>query len=514
MSKEKIFVLDFGGQYNQLIARRVRDNGVYCEIHSYKMPIEEIKAAAPSGIILTGGPNSVYGDDAILADPKLFELGIPILGICYGAQLMAYMLGGGVETAPTSEYGKTQMQVTFDKSKLMKDVPVETVVWMSHTDYISKLPSGFYKTASTEVCPVAAMEDSIRELYAVQCHPEVTHSVDGDKVLSNFLYEICECKGDWQMSSFAAKAIEKIKATVGDGKALCALSGGVDSSVAAVLMSKAIGKQLTCVFVDHGLLRKNEAEQVAEVFGPSGAYDLNFIKVDAKERFYNKLKGVTDPETKRKIIGEEFIRVFEEEAKKIGSVDYMVQGTIYPDVIESGVGPSAVIKSHHNVGGLPDHVDFKEIIEPLRDLFKDEVRKVGLELGIPEELVFRQPFPGPGLGIRIIGEVTADKVKIVQDADAIFREEVAKAGLNYDINQYFAALTNMRSVGVMGDFRTYDYAVVLRAVTTIDFMSAEAAQLPWELLEKVMNRIINEVDHVNRVLYDCTSKPPGTIEFE
>lgn len=514
MSKEKIFVLDFGGQYNQLIARRVRDNGVYCEIHSYKMPLEDIKAANPRGIILTGGPNSVYGDDAILADPKLFELGIPILGICYGAQLMAHMLGGDVETAPTSEYGKTQMQVTYDKSKLMKDVPDETVVWMSHTDYISKLPPGFYKTASTEVCPVAAMEDSRRRFYAVQYHPEVTHSVDGDKMLRNFLYEVCECEGDWQMASFAAKAIEKIKETVGDGKALCALSGGVDSSVAAVLMSKAIGKQLTCVFVDHGLLRKNEADQVAEVFGASGAYDLNFVKVDAKDRFYEKLKGVTDPETKRKIIGEEFIRVFEEEAKKIGSVDYMVQGTIYPDVIESGVGPSAVIKSHHNVGGLPDHVDFKEIIEPLRDLFKDEVRKVGLELGIPEELVFRQPFPGPGLGIRIIGEVTADKVKIVQDADAIFREEVAKAGLNYDINQYFAALTNMRSVGVMGDFRTYDYAVVLRAVTTIDFMSAEAAQLPWELLEKVMNRIINEVDHVNRVLYDCTSKPPGTIEFE
>ena len=514
MSKEKIFVLDFGGQYNQLIARRVRDNGVYCEIHSYKMPLEDIKAANPRGIILTGGPNSVYGDDAILADPKLFELGIPILGICYGAQLMAHTLGGDVETAPTSEYGKTQMQVTYDKSKLMKDVPDETVVWMSHTDYISKLPPGFYKTASTEVCPVAAMEDSRRRFYAVQYHPEVTHSVDGDQILRNFLYEVCECEGDWQMASFAAKAIEKIKETVGDGKALCALSGGVDSSVAAVLMSKAIGKQLTCVFVDHGLLRKNEAEQVSEIFGPSGSYDLNFIKVDAKDRFYEKLKGVTDPEMKRKIIGEEFIRVFEEEAKKIGSVDYMVQGTIYPDVIESGVGPSAVIKSHHNVGGLPDHVDFKEIIEPLRDLFKDEVRKVGLELGIPEELVFRQPFPGPGLGIRIIGEVTADKVKIVQDADAIFREEVAKAGLNYDINQYFAALTNMRSVGVMGDFRTYDYAVVLRAVTTIDFMSAEAAQLPWELLEKVMNRIINEVDHVNRVLYDCTSKPPGTIEFE
>ena len=514
MSKEKIFVLDFGGQYNQLIARRVRDNGVYCEIHSYKMPLEDIKAANPRGIILTGGPNSVYGDDAILADPKLFELGIPILGICYGAQLMAHTLGGDVETAPTSEYGKTQMQVTYDKSKLMKDVPDETVVWMSHTDYISKLPPGFYKTASTEVCPVAAMEDSRRRFYAVQYHPEVTHSVDGDQILRNFLYEVCECEGDWQMSSFAGKAIESIKKTVGDGKALCALSGGVDSSVAAVLMSKAIGKQLTCVFVDHGLLRKNEADQVAEVFGASGAYDLNFVKVDAKDRFYEKLKGVTDPETKRKIIGEEFIRVFEEEAKKIGSVDYMVQGTIYPDVIESGVGPSAVIKSHHNVGGLPDHVDFKEIIEPLRDLFKDEVRKVGLELGIPEELVFRQPFPGPGLGIRIIGEVTADKVKIVQDADAIFREEVAKAGLNYTINQYFAALTNMRSVGVMGDFRTYDYAVVLRSVTTIDFMSAEAAQLPWELLEKVMNRIINEVDHVNRVLYDCTSKPPGTIEFE
>ena len=514
MSKEKIFVLDFGGQYNQLIARRVRDNGVYCEIHSYKMPVEEIKAAAPSGIILTGGPNSVYGEEAILADPKLFELGIPILGICYGAQLMAHMLGGRVETAPTSEYGKTEMNVISASSKLMKDVPKKTIVWMSHTDYISKLPSGFYKTASTEVCPVAAMEDSRRRFYAVQYHPEVTHSVDGDKILRNFLYEVCECEGDWQMSSFAGKAIESIKKTVGDGKALCALSGGVDSSVAAVLMSKAIGKQLTCVFVDHGLLRKNEAEQVSEIFGPSGAYDLNFIKVDAKERFYEKLKGVTDPETKRKIIGEEFIRVFEEEAKKIGSVDYMVQGTIYPDVIESGVGPSAVIKSHHNVGGLPDHVDFKEIIEPLRDLFKDEVRKVGLELGIPEELVFRQPFPGPGLGIRIIGEVTAEKVKIVQDADAIFREEVAKAGLNYDINQYFAALTNMRSVGVMGDFRTYDYAVVLRAVTTIDFMSAEAAQLPWELLEKVMNRIINEVDHVNRVLYDCTSKPPGTIEFE
>ncbi len=514
MNKEKIFVLDFGGQYNQLIARRVRDNGVYCEIHSYKMPVEEIKKAAPKGIILTGGPNSVYGDDAILADPVLFELGIPILGICYGAQLMAHTLGGVVDTAPTSEYGKTEMKVKSAGSMLMAEVPEKTIAWMSHTDYIKEAPKGFLVTASSEVCPIAAMEDSDRKMFGIQSHPEVTHSVDGDQVLRNFIYDICGCSGDWEMSSFAASAIEDIKKTVGNGKALCALSGGVDSSVAAVLMSKAIGKQLTCVFVDHGLLRKDEAEQVSKIFGPDGHYDLNFIKVDAKERFYEKLAGVTDPETKRKIIGEEFIRVFEEEAKKIGSVDYMVQGTIYPDIIESGVGPSAVIKSHHNVGGLPDHVDFKEIIEPLRDLFKDEVRKVGLELGIPEELVYRQPFPGPGLGIRIIGDVTAEKVKIVQDADAIYREEIANAGLDKEISQYFAALTNMRSVGVMGDFRTYDYAVVLRAVTTIDFMSAEAAKIPWEVLEKVMNRIINEVDHVNRVFYDCTSKPPGTIEFE
>lgn len=514
MNKEKIFVLDFGGQYNQLIARRVRDNGVYCEIHSYRMSVNEIKKADPKGIILTGGPNSVYGPDAILADPELFELGIPILGICYGAQLMAHTLGGVVDTAPTSEYGKTEMKVNSVESMLMSGIPERTIAWMSHTDYIKEVPDGFIVTASTDVCPVAAMEDCKRKMFGIQSHPEVTHSVDGDRVLRNFIYDICGCSGDWEMSSFAATAIQDIKNTVGKGKALCALSGGVDSSVAAVLMAKAIGQQLTCVFVDHGLLRKDEAEQVAQIFGPEGHYDLNFIKVDAKERFYEKLAGITDPETKRKVIGEEFIRVFEEEAKKIGSVDYMVQGTIYPDIIESGVGPSAVIKSHHNVGGLPDHVDFKEIIEPLRDLFKDEVRKVGLELGIPDELVYRQPFPGPGLGIRIIGDVTAEKVKIVQDADAIYREEIANAGLDKEISQYFAALTNMRSVGVMGDFRTYDYAVVLRAVTTIDFMSAEAARIPWEVLEKVMNRIINEVDHVNRVFYDCTSKPPGTIEFE
>ncbi len=514
MNKEKIFVLDFGGQYNQLIARRVRDNGVYCEIHSYRMSVNEIKKADPKGIILTGGPNSVYGPDAILADPELFELGIPILGICYGAQLMAHTLGGVVDTAPTSEYGKTEMKVNSAESMLMSGIPERTIAWMSHTDYIKEVPEGFIVTASTDVCHVAAMEDCKRKMFGIQSHPEVTHSVDGDRVLRNFIYDICGCSGDWEMSSFAATAIQDIKNTVGKGKALCALSGGVDSSVAAVLMAKAIGQQLTCVFVDHGLLRKDEAEQVTQIFGPEGHYDLNFIKVDAKERFYEKLAGITDPETKRKVIGEEFIRVFEEEAKKLGSVDYMVQGTIYPDIIESGVGPSAVIKSHHNVGGLPDHVDFKEIIEPLRDLFKDEVRKVGLELGIPDELVYRQPFPGPGLGIRIIGDVTAEKVKIVQDADAIYREEIANAGLDKEISQYFAALTNMRSVGVMGDFRTYDYAVVLRAVTTIDFMSAEAAGIPWEVLEKVMNRIINEVDHVNRVFYDCTSKPPGTIEFE
>jgi GMP synthase (glutamine-hydrolysing) len=385
---------------------------------------------------------------------------------------------------------------------------------MSHTDYIAEPPSGFRITAKTPVCPVAAFEDDAKKIYGTQFHPEVTHSVEGMKVLSAFVYGPCGCKGDWKMDDFVENTIEMIREKVGDGKALCALSGGVDSSVAAVMMSKAIGKQLTCVFVDHGLLRKDEGASVDAVFGPDGPYDLNFVHVDAHERFYKKLAGVTEPEQKRKIIGEEFIRVFEEEAKKIGAVDYLVQGTIYPDVIESGLGDSAVIKSHHNVGGLPDYVDFKEIIEPLRMLFKDEVRKAGLELDIPENLVYRQPFPGPGLGIRIIGEVTEEKVHIVQEADAIYREEIAKAGLDRQINQYFAALTNMQSVGVMGDFRTYDYAIALRGVTTSDFMTAEAAQIPWEVLNRVTNRIVNEVDHVNRVFYDCTSKPPGTIEFE
>ena len=511
--RESILVLDFGGQYNQLIARRVRECNVYCEVHPYTMKIEEIKAMEPKGIILTGGPNSVYDMASPHGDPELFELGIPVLGICYGAQLMAWTLGGKVATAPVSEYGKTEVTVS-DKEGLLKNVSDKTIAWMSHTDYIEAMPEGFKATAHTPVCPVAAMENSSKKLYAFQFHPEVTHSQEGMKMLAAFVYGPCGCKGEWKMDSFVEASIEDIRRKVGSGKVLCALSGGVDSSVAAVLMSKAVGKQLTCVFVDHGLLRKNEGDEVEAIFGSEGNYDLNFIRVNAQQRFYDKLAGVTEPEAKRKIIGEEFIRVFEEEAKKIGAVDYLVQGTIYPDVIESGLGKSAVIKSHHNVGGLPDHVDFKEIIEPLRMLFKDEVRKAGIQLGLPEHLVYRQPFPGPGLGVRIIGEVTEEKVKIVQEADAMYREEIAKAGLDREINQNFAALTNMRSVGVMGDFRTYDYAVALRAVTTNDFMTAESAKLPWELIEKVTSRIVNEVDHVNRVLYDCTGKPPGTIEFE
>ena len=513
MEQEKVIVLDFGGQYNQLIARRVRECDVYCEVHPYHTPLEQIRSMNPKGIIFTGGPNSVYKEESPICGKEIFDLGIPILGICYGSQVMAHLLGGIVKTAPTSEFGKTELTVNTE-SILFEGVCEHTICWMSHTDYIEAPPQGFQISGHTAVCPVAAMECPDRRLYATQFHPEVMHTVQGQKMLSNFVYKVCGCHGSWKMDSFVEETIQQIRQKVGGGKVLCALSGGVDSSVAAVLLAKAVGMQLTCVFVDHGLLRKNEGDEVESVFGPDGPYDLNFIRVNAQERFYQKLAGIEEPEAKRKIIGEEFIRVFEEEAKKIGAVDYLVQGTIYPDVIESGLGKSATIKSHHNVGGLPDYVDFKEIIEPLRLLFKDEVRRAGRELGIPEKLVSRQPFPGPGLGIRIIGEVTADKVRIVQDADAIYREEIANAGLSEKISQYFAALTNMRSVGVMGDGRTYDYAVALRAVTTSDFMTAECAQIPFDVLQRVMNRIVNEVKGVNRVVYDLTSKPPGTIEFE
>ena len=510
---ESILVLDFGGQYNQLIARRVREANVYCEVKPCTIPLDEIIAGNYRGIIFTGGPASVYAEGAPRVDPGVFTLGIPVLGICYGAQLTAFTLGGTVSSGATAlsrEYGKTPL--TVQNSELFAEIPKETSCWMSHGDYISALPKGFSATAATPGCPFAALEHPEKKIYAVQFHPEVLHTPDGMTMIKNFLYRVCGCTGTWHMSSFVDNMIAHLREKIGDKKVLCALSGGVDSSVAAVLVHKAVGKQLTCIFVDHGLLRKNEGDEVEEIF--RNQYDINLIRVNAEERFLAKLAGVSDPEQKRKIIGAEFIRVFEEEAKKIGTVDFLVQGTIYPDVIESGPGNAAVIKSHHNVGGLPDHVDFKEIIEPLRILFKDEVRAAGTELGIPENLVWRQPFPGPGLAIRVIGDITKDKLDILRDADAIFREEVAAAGLGRAINQYFAALTNMRSVGVMGDERTYDYAIALRAVTTTDFMTADWAQIPFPVLEKISGRIINEVRHVNRVLYDITSKPPATIEYE
>jgi GMP synthase (glutamine-hydrolysing) len=512
MQHEAVLVLDFGGQYNQLIARRVRENNVYCEVLPYSVPQSRIRDGHYRGIIFTGGPSSVRVAGAPRCDPEIFRLGVPILGICYGAQLMAQMLGGTVAAADHREYGKQDLVLTDTESLLFRNVPVETSCWMSHTDFIETLPPGFRRTAETETCPVAAMEDAARHFYAVQFHPEVLHTPEGGLMLRNFLYAVCGCQGDWQMATFVTDSIAAIRDRIGDRKVLCALSGGVDSSVAAVLVHQAVGHNLTCIFVDHGLLRKDEGDIVERVFRQQ--FDMNLIRVNAEDRFLGKLAGVTDPERKRKIIGEEFIRVFEEEAKKIGKVDFLVQGTIYPDVIESGAGDAAVIKSHHNVGGLPEDISFEAIIEPLRNLFKDEVRQAGLELGIPSELVWRQPFPGPGLAIRIMGDVTREKLEILRDADAIFREEIARAGLDREVHQYFAVLTNIRSVGVMGDERTYDYTVALRGVTTTDFMTADWYRIPYEILDIISRRIVNEVRHINRIVYDVTSKPPATIEWE
>ena len=513
MKNQKILILDFGGQYNQLIARRVREGNVYCEVKPFSTSLEEIKAFAPIGIIFTGGPNSVYEAGSPHVDTGVYGLGVPILGICYGCQLLAHELGGKVTAAQDDsarEYGKTETY--FDTScKLFKNIPAESITWMSHGDYMAQVPQGFRLVAHSAACPTVGICDEERGFYGVQFHPEVNHTVYGSEMLHNFLYEICGAVGDWTMADYKRRAIEEIRAKVGDGKVLLALSGGVDSSVAAALLAEAVGNQLTCVFVDHGLMRKDEGDEVEAAFAK---WDINFIRVDAEERFLTALKGVVEPEAKRKIIGEEFIRVFEIEGKKIGSVDYLVQGTIYPDVIESGKGDAAVIKSHHNVGGLPDYVDFKEIIEPLRMLFKDEVRVLGRELGLVDTLVQRQPFPGPGLGIRVIGEVTKEKLDILREADYIFRDEIAKAGLQNTMSQYFAALTNMRSVGVMGDGRTYDYALALRSVSTSDFMTADWVRIPYEVLDKVSVRIVNEVRGINRILYDVTSKPPATIEFE
>lgn len=510
MKNQLVIVVDFGGQYNQLIARRVRDLNVYCEVVPYYKALDEVKNKKPIGIIFTGGPNSVYDDNAPNIDKEIFDLGIPILGLCYGMQLISKTFGAVVEKAEKKEFGKT-LCVKDKDSKLIQNMKNETIVWMSHQDQVKKLPCGFDLIQHTSTCPYAAIENEEKKIYAVQYHPEVNHSQEGNKLIQSFLYDICMAKGDWTMQNFMNEQINKIKDIVKDKKVLLALSGGVDSSVCAYLLSKAIGNKLTCVFVDTGLMRKNEGDEVEQAFKNQ---EVNFIRVNAEKRFLSKLKSITDPEEKRKAIGEEFIRVFEDEAKKIGQVDYLAQGTIYPDVIESGLGDAKVIKSHHNVGGLPDVVDFKELIEPLRSLFKDEVRKLGLELKMPEYLVYRQPFPGPGLGIRVMGEVTKEKLEILRDADLIFREEIAKAKEDKNINQYFAVLTNNRTVGVMGDFRTYDYTLALRAVTTTDFMTADWARIPYEVLDKVSVRIVNEVEHINRIVYDITSKPPATIEWE
>ena len=513
MNHELVLVLDFGGQYNQLIARRVRECGVYCEVKPYTTPLAELKAMNPIGIIFTGGPNSVYLDTSPQVDPEIFTWGVPILGICYGCQLMAHNLGGLVTPAQEDtarEYGKT---VTYyDTScRLFQDLPEQGISWMSHGDYMAKVPDGFALVGHTDMCPNAAIADEVRGFYGVQYHPEVNHTENGLGMIRNFLYAVCHAKGDWTMGDYCRTAIASIREKVGDGKVLLALSGGVDSSVAAALLAEAVGSQLTCVFVDHGLMRLNEGDEVEQAFSK---WDIQFIRVDAEARFLGKLDGVDDPESKRKIIGEEFIRVFEEESKKIGAVDFLAQGTIYPDVIESGAGDAAVIKSHHNVGGLPDFVDFKEILEPLRMLFKDEVRQLGRELGLPEYLVSRQPFPGPGLAIRIIGCITKEKADTLRLADYIFRDEIAKAGEDKNLNQYFAVLTNTRSIGVMGDGRTYDYTLALRAVTTADFMTADWARIPYDVLDKISVRIVNEVPGINRICYDITSKPPATIEWE
>lgn len=510
---ETILILDFGGQYNQLIARRVRECSVYCEVKPYTTPLAELRAMKPIGIIFTGGPQSVYLEGSPQADPELFTWGVPILGICYGCQLIAHALGGLVAPAQDDsarEYGKTLTH--YDTScKLFQGLPKEGISWMSHGDYMARVPDRFALTACSDNCPNVAIADETQNFYGVQFHPEVDHTEHGTDMIRNFLYKICHASGDWTMGDYKKTAISRLRQKIGGGKVLLALSGGVDSSVAAALLAEAVGSQLTCVFVDHGLMRLHEGNEVEQAFSK---WDLNFVRVDAETRFLLRLAGVDEPEHKRKIIGEEFIRVFEEEAKKVGAVDFLAQGTIYPDVIESGAGNAAVIKSHHNVGGLPDYVDFKEIIEPLRMLFKDEVRQLGRELGLPEYLVSRQPFPGPGLAIRIIGDITKEKADMLRQADSIFREEMARAGEDKNLSQYFAVLTNTRSVGVMGDGRTYDYTLALRAVTTSDFMTADWARIPYRLLDRVSARIVNEVSGINRIVYDITSKPPATIEWE